>query len=227
MLNHLKLFIIWPALLMLYEFLESSSQMAIASDNPANELVAVLNGNRTAHNASSLYDNPGLGCIALQYIKAYQGKCDEVSGPDAKKPINSDFAEVFAPNCGVDASTLGVTTGRLIGCQTKYVHASEAFSEILIKDARSLLILYDKNHTEVGAGISGADGGSPYFWCILFSNGKPNSSFVLTGGTAKLQRPGCFSGTDGSCSGAVRSAVVNGIISGIILSLICASLFVL
>ncbi|KAF3790055.1 hypothetical protein EJ110_NYTH17271 [Nymphaea thermarum] len=204
-----------------------ASSSADSKNNPADELVAVLNSNRTAHNSSSLYNNPGLGCIALQYIKAYQGKCDEVSGSDAKKPIDSDFAQVFAPNCGVDASTLGIVTGRLIGCQTKYVHASEAFSEVLIKDARSLSILYDKNHTEVGAGISGSDGGSPYFWCILFSSGKQNSSFVLQGGTAKVQRPGCFSGTNESCSGAVRSAVASGIVSGIFLSLMCASLFIL
>ncbi|MFQ6642772.1 hypothetical protein Gotur_017995 [Gossypium turneri] len=37
------------------------------TDNPADELVAVLNANRTAHKSSSLADNRGLACIALQY----------------------------------------------------------------------------------------------------------------------------------------------------------------
>ncbi|KAJ9550743.1 hypothetical protein OSB04_014788 [Centaurea solstitialis] len=73
--------------------------------NPADALVAIVNSNRTAHKAASLYSNPGLGCLALQYIKAYQGKCDEVGGPNAKKPADSEFAETFAPNCGVVATT--------------------------------------------------------------------------------------------------------------------------
>ncbi|RWR75179.1 Ferredoxin-related [Cinnamomum micranthum f. kanehirae] len=183
----------------------SSSSSAAAADsksNPADELVDVLNKNRTAHKSSTLFDNPGLACVALQYIKAYQGRCDEV-GPNGKKPADADFAETFAPNCGVQASTLAPITGRLLGCQSKYVDASEAFSGILVQNNRSLDIIYNKNHTEVGAAVSGSDGGSPYFWCILFSGGSRNSSFVLDGGVAKAQRPGCFSGTNDDCNGAI------------------------
>ncbi|KAB2623940.1 hypothetical protein D8674_015600 [Pyrus ussuriensis x Pyrus communis] len=132
--------------------------------------------NRTAHKASSLYDNQGLACIALQYIKAYQGDCDAVGGPDAKKPPDSAFAETFAPNRGVQTSTLAPITGRLIGCQSKY------------------------NHTEVGAAASGSDGGAPYFWCVLFSSGKTYSTFVTEGGEAKITRPRCFSGANDDCS---------------------------
>ncbi|KAL5783525.1 hypothetical protein ACOSP7_008554 [Xanthoceras sorbifolium] len=172
------------------------------TNNPADELVAVLNSNRTAHKGSTLKDNPGLACIALQYIKAYQGKCEAVGGPDAKKPADSEFAETFAPNCGVLASSLSPITGRLLGCQSKYVHPSEAFSDMLMKNSKSLDILYSKNHTEVGAAVSGSDGGSPYFWCVLFSNGKHNDSFLFEDGVAKISRPGCFSGADDECSSA-------------------------
>lgn len=138
--------------------------------------------------------------MALQYIKAYEGRCDEVDG---KKPADAKFAETFAPNCGVQASTLGPITGRLLGCQSKYVDASEAFSSILIQNRKSFDIIYNKNHTEVGAAVSGSDGGSPYFWCMLFSSGSQNSSFALDGGVAKTQRPGCFSGTNEDCSRAI------------------------
>ncbi|MBA0597705.1 hypothetical protein Gorai_007504, partial [Gossypium raimondii] len=140
-------------------------------------------------------------CIALQYIKAYQGDCEAVGESDAKKPPDSEFAQTFAPNCGVDASTLSPITGRFLGCQSKYVQPSEAFS-MLIKNEKSLEILYNKNQTEIGAAVTGTDGGAPYFWCVLLSNGKHNSSFVLEDGVAKISRPGCFSGANDDCSGA-------------------------
>ncbi|MCL7042222.1 hypothetical protein MKW94_010623 [Papaver nudicaule] len=163
--------------------------MSFWVDNTANELVSVLNSNRTAHKASLLADNQGLACIALQYIKAYQGKCEDI---DNKKPADSDIADTFAPSCGVQASTLTPITGRLIGCQSKYISAPEAFSTLLVPNSKGLDILYGKNHTEVGAAVKGTDGGSPYFWCVLFSNGKSNST----------QGPGCFSGTSDDCSNA-------------------------
>ncbi|KAI3468059.1 hypothetical protein Pfo_024722 [Paulownia fortunei] len=173
------------------------------TDNPADQLVAAINSNRTASKSSSLYSNPGLACIALQYIKAYQGDCSAVGGPNAKRPADSEFAETFAPNCGVEASTLTPITGRLLGCQSKYVKPSVAFSEILMKNDKSMEILQSKNHSEVGAAVSGSDGGAPFFWCVLFSNGKSNNSFVLEGHVAKISRPGCFSGANDDCSGAI------------------------
>ncbi|XP_022142177.1 uncharacterized protein LOC111012355 [Momordica charantia] len=175
---------------------------ANVTDNPADKLVVVLNKNRTAHKLAALKDNPGLACLALQYIKAYQGKCGEVGGPDGMKPPNSAFAETFAPNCGVVVSSLSPITGRLLGCQSKYVHAPEAFSDVLMLNDKSLEILYHKNHTEVGAAVTGTDGGSPYFWCVLFSNGSISNSFAFEGGVAKLTRPGCYSGANDQCSGA-------------------------
>ncbi|XP_057959856.1 uncharacterized protein LOC131152168 isoform X2 [Malania oleifera] len=193
----------WFLLLASLLFVSTSADIRIkVTNNPADKLVVVLNDNRTAHKLSALRDNPGLGCIALQYIKAYQGHCDQVGGSNAKKPADSLFAETFAPNCGVQVSTLSTITGRLLGCQSDYVHPPKAFSDVLMLNNKSLEILYSKNHTEVGAAVTGTDGGSPYFWCVLFSGGKPNSSFVLEGGVAKITRPGCFSGANDECSGA-------------------------
>lgn len=172
------------------------------TDNPADQLVAQINNNRTAQKGSSeLIDNPGLACIALQYIKAYGGNCGEVGGANAKKPADSEIAETFAPNCGIVASSLTPITGRLLGCQSKYIQPNEAFS-MLVENSKALDLVHSKNHTEVGAGVSGSDGGSPYFWCVLFSNGTSNSSFSFEGGEAKLTRPGCFSGANDDCSGA-------------------------
>ncbi|XP_072989669.1 uncharacterized protein [Typha latifolia] len=180
-------------------FFLSPASAADSKNNPADQLVQLINSNRTAHKSSTLFDNQGLGCFALEYIKAYQGQCGEVG--DNKKPPDSSFAETFAPNCGVQAQSLTPITGRLLGCQTKYVPPEQAF-DILIKNARSLEIIYSKNHTEVGAAVSGTDGGSPYFWCVLFSNGKTNSSFLVDGGgMAKSAGPGCFSGNNDDCSG--------------------------
>ncbi|KAE9603667.1 putative CAP domain-containing protein [Lupinus albus] len=196
--------------LLLFRAASADTQIKV-TDNPADKLVAVLNENRTAHKVSTLSDNPGLACLALQYIKAYQGDCGSVGGSDAKKPPESQFAEVFAPNCGVKASTLAPITGRFLGCQTKYVHAPEAFSDILIRNQRSLDILYSKNHTQVGAAVTGTDGGSPYFWCVLFSSGKPNNTFAFEGGVAKLTKPGCFSGANDVCSGASYWSSLTGI----------------
>ena len=162
-----------------------------------------INSNRSAHKSSLLFSNQGLGCLALQYIKAYEGQCGEVGAN--KKPTSSAFADTFAPACGVQALTLAPLTGRLLGCQSTYVPPSAAFSEILIHNSGSLEILYSKNHTQVGAAVSGSDGGAPYFWCVLFSGGSPNSTFVLDGGAAKIMRPGCFSGAHDDCSGAAAS----------------------
>ncbi|PIA27671.1 hypothetical protein AQUCO_07600082v1 [Aquilegia coerulea] len=188
----------WILLVSLFFF---SASAADSKNNPADELVSVLNKNRTAHKSSALPDNAGLACIAIQYIKAYQGKCDDVGGSNAKVPADAEFVETFAPNCGVQVTTLAPITGRLIACQSHYISPNEAFSELLIHNQRSLDILYSKNHTQVGAAVSGSDGGGPYFWCILFGSGNSTNSFVLDGGVAKSQRPGCFSGTDDECSG--------------------------
>ncbi|KAL0372219.1 UNVERIFIED_CONTAM: F-box/LRR-repeat protein 15 [Sesamum calycinum] len=137
------------------------------TDNPADELVAAVNANRTASKSSSLYSNPGLACIALQGLDPCSNH-----GPSAWMPV-------------------------------QVREAIRSISEILMKNEKSLEIVHSKNHSEVGAAVSGSDGGAPYFWCVLFSSGKSNSSFVPEGGVAKITRPGCFSGANDACSGAV------------------------
>lgn len=127
-----------------------------------------------------------------------------MGGKNAKKPLDSEIATDFAPNCGVEASSLAPFTGRLLGCQSKYVEPKQAFSDILVTNEKALEIVHNSNHTEVGAGVSGADGGGPYFWCVLFSNATANSSFSFEGGVAKITRPGCYSGANDDCSGGDR-----------------------
>lgn len=188
----------------LLALLLSAASAADTKNNPADELVALLNSNRTAAKASSLADNQGLGCIALQYIKAYKGQCDQVGGN--KKPVESSFIDTFAPNCGVQATTLAKLTGRLLACQSTYPPPAQAL-DMLISDSKSLQVLHSKNHTEVGAAVTSTSGGGPYFWCVLFSNGKPNSSFTVEGGVPKTAHPGCFSGNNDACSSAISSGV--------------------
>ncbi|KAJ7195844.1 hypothetical protein O6H91_14G030600 [Diphasiastrum complanatum] len=172
-----------------------------SSDNPADDLAVIVNQNRTANKLPALHDNPGLACIALQYIQAYQGQCNEV-GPNGEKPADYEFNQTFADNCGVDPMTISDISGIVLACETKYQDASYAFSNLLFLDSKSVTTLLNKNQTEFGAGISGYAGGSPYFWCILFSHGGSNSTFVFSAGKAKYQQTGCFSGTAEPCSGA-------------------------
>jgi len=171
--------------------------------NPADELVDIINKNRTAHKSSTLYDNPGLGCMALQYIEAYNGTCDE-----SKSPPEVDITEVFAPDCGVELPTVQTISGTLLACRSQYAKPPEAFSQVLIESKKSLSVLYDGNHTEVGVGVSGTNGDGPYFWCVLFGSGQPNSTFELEGGEALKQRQGCFSGSGVPCSAASMSKVL-------------------
>ncbi|KAL6859117.1 hypothetical protein ACP4OV_018119 [Aristida adscensionis] len=197
------------------------SKLSPFPDNPADQLVALVNSNRTASKASTLSDNQGLGCIALQYIKAYEGQCDQVG--QNKKPVDSSFTDTFAPNCGVQATTLSKITGRLLACQSKYASPDEAFN-FLVDDAKSLQVLHSKNHTEVGAAVTGTDKGGPYFWCVLFSDGKPATSFKVDGEVPKTAHPGCFSGNNDDCMGATAN---NGAVSASLgkLRLVAALLF--
>lgn len=171
--------------------------------NPADELVDIINKNRTAHKSSILYNNPGLGCMALQYIQAYNGTCDE-----SKSPPEVDITEVFAPDCGVELPTVQTISGRLLACRNQYAKPPEAFSQVLVESKKSLSVLYQGNHTEVGVGLSGTNGDGPYFWCVLFGSGQPNTTFELEGGEALKQREGCFSGSGVPCSTALMSKVV-------------------
>lgn len=172
--------------------------------NPANDLVSIINENRTSHKLPPLNDSPGLGCMALQYVELCKWNCTENNLVNCK-PSEDDFTEVFAPNCGVELPTLGTITGQIVGCQKKYVQPPVAFSNVLVKDNKSLSLLRNKSHSEVGVGMVGVHKGS-FFWCILFSDDRTNSTFVLENrGAGIKQKIGCYSGSNVTCSGGEKN----------------------
>ncbi|XP_022958984.1 uncharacterized protein LOC111460112 [Cucurbita moschata] len=167
--------------------------------NPANDLVDIINKNRTAAKLSRLSDNAGLGCMALQFINFCKGNCTSNNNVNCN-PSSDNFTEVFAPDCGVELPTFDTITGQIVACQPGYLEPTEAFSRALVPDKKTLSLLRNKSHTEVGVGMVGVHKG-PFFWCVLFSNGKTNSTFVLENhGLGIKQKRGCFSGSSVECS---------------------------
>lgn len=173
------------------------------SGNPANDLVDIINNNRTSHKLSKLNDSPGLGCMALQYAEFCKGNCSK-NGTIYCTPSEDDFTEVFAPNCGVELPTIGTITGQIVGCHSKYLEPSLAFQHVLVGDNKALSILRNRSHNEVGVGMVGVHKG-PFFWSLLFSSEKTNSTFVLENrGTGIQQKKGCYSGSSIPCSAGRR-----------------------
>ncbi|KAJ4958491.1 hypothetical protein NE237_025602 [Protea cynaroides] len=180
--------------------------------NPANELVDIINENRTAQKLPRLKDNAGLGCMALQYVEECKGNCTSNNTVSCRPP-EDDFTEVFAPNCGVELPTFGTISGHIVGCQSKYLDPSQAFSHILVQDKNTLSVVRSKEHTEVGVGLMRTHKG-PFFWCILFSSGQTNSTFVLEGGGKGIQqKKGCYSGTSIQCSGGQKIHFLNTVVT--------------
>ncbi|CAK9181012.1 unnamed protein product [Ilex paraguariensis] len=169
--------------------------------NPANDLVDIINKNRTAQKLPQLNNSPGLGCIALQYVEECKGNCTSNNTVNCQPP-EDDFTEVFAPNCGVELPTFGTISGYIVGCQHKYLEPSEAFSHVLVHNQKSHSLVTNRTHTEVGVGIIGSHKHKgPYFWCVLFSNSQKNTTFVLEDlGVGIKQKKGCYSGTSIPCS---------------------------
>ena len=184
--------------------------MLYLAGNPVNEIVDLINQNRTASKLPKLFDSPGLGCMALQYISECTGNCSSNNTVKCHPP-EVDITEVYAPNCGVELPTVGIISGQIIGCQWKYLNPGEAFSEILVPDKKSLSLLRGKEHTEVGVGLRRIKKGAS-FWCILFSSGMTNTSFALEGGRGIEQRSGCFSGTDQPCSAGSKVMFLDGML---------------
>lgn len=171
--------------------------------NPANDLVDIINKNRTSQKLSHLNNSPGLGCMALQYVELCKNNCTSNNTVECV-PSEDDFTEVFAPNCGVELPTFGTITGHIVGCQSKHLEPLLAFSHVLVKDKKSLSLLRNKSHTEVGVGIVRFHKG-PFFWCVLFSSGQTNSTFVLEDrGLGIKQKIGCYSGSSIPCNGGHR-----------------------
>ncbi|XP_011085419.1 uncharacterized protein LOC105167410 [Sesamum indicum] len=177
--------------------------------NAANDLLDIINANRTAQKLPKLNPSPGLGCIALQYAEQCNGNCSRNNTIHCQPP-EDDFTEVFAPNCGVELPTFGTISGYMLGCRQKYLQPPEAFSHILVQDQRSLSLLRNRTLTEVGVGIIGVHKHKgPYIWCVLFSNSQTNTTFVLEDlGKGIEQRRGCYSGSSKPCSTGHQNAAV-------------------
>ncbi|GAA0156305.1 hypothetical protein Leryth_007175 [Lithospermum erythrorhizon] len=185
----------------LCSLLLASSVSSKHNGNTANDLVEIINKNRTASKIPQLYNSPGLGCIALQYARVCTGNCSSNSTIKCQ-PSEDDFTEVFAPNCGVELPTFGTISGYLLGCHQGYLEPSEAFVNVLVRDKKTLSSLRNRTHTEVGVGIIKAHKHKgPYIWCVLFSNSQTNTSFVLDDlGQGIKQTKGCYSGTNSTCN---------------------------
>lgn len=194
----------WGLLLLLFKVVFSKD----LAGNSANVLVDIINVNRTAQKLTNLTNSPGLGCMALQYAKQCSANCTANNTAHCRVS-EDDFTEVFAPDCGVELPTLAEISGHIIGCQSKYLQPSLAFSAVLVRDKRALSILSNKSNTKVGVGLIGAHWKGPFFWCILLSSGQGGSTFVLEdGGRGIEQKKGCFSGSTAPCSGVVRKTNV-------------------
>ncbi|XP_074557683.1 uncharacterized protein LOC141813623 [Curcuma longa] len=177
-----------------------SAQIQIDNGNPANQIVNLINKNRTATKLPELSNSAGLGCMALQLLLKCAKNCTGNNTLDCRPP-EVDITEVYAPNCGVELPTVEDISGHIFGCSwDRQVDIQQAFTGVLVPNNRSLSLLQSKEHNEVGVGYVREDNQGPFLWCILFSNGSSSSSFVLEGGKGIEQRTGCFSGANVTCS---------------------------
>ncbi|KAL8119384.1 uncharacterized protein LOC141724251 isoform X1 [Apium graveolens] len=194
--------------------------------NPANDLVDIINKNRTAVKLSQLSNNPGLGCMALQYVEQCKGNCSS-NNTLTCEPSEDDFTEVFAPNCGVELPTFGTVSGRIFGCQHKYLDPSEAFLHVVAQNNKIVSLLRNKTFTEVGVGLVGAHKHKgPYFWCVLLSNSQRNTTFVLQDlGEGIKQKKGCYSGTSTPCSGSHNVGVFPNFFTAVLFSVYFLKIF--
>lgn len=177
--------------------------------NPANELVDLINENRTAAKLPPLNNNPGIGCMALQFVEACKGNCNANNTLHCA-PSEDDLTEIFAPNCGVELPTFGSITGRILGCHHKHLNPSEIFLQAIATVKNGTSLLKNKTNTEVGVGLMNSHKGMLY-WCILFSSDRANSTFVLEDrGVGIKQKTGCFSGSSISCNYGQRNTNYTG-----------------
>lgn len=158
--------------------------------NPANDLVALINGKRAASKLPALRNSAGLGCMALQYISECiddKAACSSNNTVECEPP-EAHITEVYAANCGVELPTVDIISGHLIGC-----HREEELPTG-IGNGSALSVIRGKEHTQVGAAF---DRRGAFFWCLLFSSGSANSTFLLeAAGKGIQQTHGCSSGPD-------------------------------
>ncbi|XP_048495946.1 uncharacterized protein LOC104905223 isoform X2 [Beta vulgaris subsp. vulgaris] len=200
----------------------------LLTGNTAKEIVDLINRNRTAIKLPALYDSAGLGCMALQFAEVCKDNCTS-SNSVSCRPLEDDFTEVYAPDCGVELPTISTISGKIVGCWSKYLAPSEAFSQVIVRDRNTLSLITNKTHTEVGVGVASTRKGH-FFWCVLLSSGFTNSSFILEDhGLGIKQRQGCFSGTNVTCNGASSSmsgGIFLGSLSGIFTSIFLHMIYI-
>ena len=196
--------------------LELTMVVVFVAGNPANDLVALINGKRAASKLPALRNSRGLGCMALQYISECMatGAACSSGNTVACQPPEAHITEVYAANCGVELPTVDVISGRLVGCHRDRDGPEDALQAVLASPTgngngnstttNALAVIRGKEHTQVGAGFDRAHRRGPFFWCLLFSSGSANSTFLLeAGGKGIDQTHGCFSAPDRpSCNAA-------------------------
>ncbi|XP_051148209.1 uncharacterized protein LOC127263218 [Andrographis paniculata] len=168
-------------------------------ENAANDLLKIINANRTSLKLPELSISPGLGCIALQYAEACSRNCKANGTLIGCEHREDDFTEIFAPNCGVELPTLGTISGHILGCLRRgnRLRPEDVFGDAVFGDRAAMR---NGSFVQAGAGVSG--GGGP--WCVVFSETPRNGSFVLGGfGKGVVQKSGCYSRVDALCSGGV------------------------
>ncbi|KAI4312649.1 hypothetical protein MLD38_037452 [Melastoma candidum] len=116
----------WEVVLMLCHLLLATRAISQKHGNPANEIVDLINENRTAAKLLQLNNSPGNGCMALQFVEACKGNCTANNTLHCS-PSEDDLTEIFAPNCGIELPTFGLITGHILGCHHKHLNPSEAF----------------------------------------------------------------------------------------------------
>lgn len=195
-----------------------------AVGNAANDLLDIINNNRTFQKLPKLSSSRGLGCIALQYAQECKANCSSNNTIHCQ-PLKDDFTEVFAPNCGVELPTFGTISSVILGCNQKYLQPQEAFSTVIVQDKKALSLLRNKTTTEVGVGVIGSHKHKgPYIWCVLLSDSQINSTFVLEDlGRGVEQKRGCYNGASLPCNGGNRNSglILNTLI---LMLLICSTL---
>ncbi|TKW42464.1 hypothetical protein SEVIR_1G386900v4 [Setaria viridis] len=184
---------------------------AAPAGNPANELVALVNGRRAASKLPLLRNSAGLGCMALQYISECMAMAAAACSSDhtvACQPPEAHITEVYATNCGVELPTVDIISGRLVGCCNHREDVMVASAMANGNGSTQSQMMLGKEHSQVGAALDrhGRDG--PFFWCLLFSSGSANSTFLLdAGGKGIHQTHGCFSAPDTTtCNAAAPGA---------------------
>ncbi|CAL5056656.1 unnamed protein product [Urochloa decumbens] len=238
-------------LLCVWMLLLGAASPAKIHGNPANDLVALINGKRAASKLPALRNSAGLGCMALQYISDCMamsgGGGGACSGDNtvACEPPEAHITEVYAANCGVELPTVDVVSGRLIGCHRERSGPEDALQAVLASRAAgngnattsiskananassALSVILGKEHTQVGAGFDRAHRHGPFFWCLLFSSGSANSTFLLeAGGKGIEQTHGCFSAPDrASCNAAAPPRPRPGLVAAAAAPLLLLLLF--